>query len=214
MPPPARPSSLLSLLSRLSVRVLLRCRTNVPKEICPQWLSPKQPWSGEAAPYIHAHNFLFSTFYCSLWTAEGREKVLTFEMTHKACRKAEFMFLVFQIISSWVFPEDHQRNRLRWRLAWSGGCRILAFPPRFSTRVLQIPHISTYLHAYHAPHVQLHSRPDRNFDKLFLMTVSFVVRTTNREHSTFERLTLGVAEVSPFRPHFLILFQFASLLAH
>ena len=152
MPPPARPSSLLSLLSRLSVRVLLRCRTNVPKEICPQWLSPKQPWSGEAASsYIHAHNFLFSIFCCSLWRAEGRKKVLTFEMTHKACRKAEFMFLVFQIISSLVFPEDHQRNRLRWRLAWSGGCRILAFPPRFPSRVPQIPHISTYLHAYHAP---------------------------------------------------------------
>ena len=62
MPPPARPSSLLSLLSGLSVRVLLRCRPNVPKEICPQWLSPKQPWSGEAASYIHAHNFLVNIF--------------------------------------------------------------------------------------------------------------------------------------------------------
>ena len=205
MPPPARPSSLLSLLSRLSVRVLLRCRTNVPKEICPQWLSPKQPWSGKAASSIYTLTLSYFLFFTAVFGGQ-RGKVLTFEMTHKACRKAEFMFLVFQIISSLVFPEDHQRNRLRWRLAWSGGCRILAFPPRFPTRVPKIPHISTYLHAYHAPRVQLHSRPDRNFDKLFLMTASLLVHTTNRVHSTFERFTLDFAEVPPFPPHSLILF--------
>ena len=205
MPPPARPSSLLSLLSRLSVRVLLRCRTNVPKEICPQWLSPKQPWSGKAASSIYTLTLSYFLLFTAVFGGQ-RGKVLTFEMTHKACRKAEFMFLVFQIISSLVFPEDHQRNRLRWRLAWSGGCRILAFPPRFPTRVPKIPHISTYLHAYHAPRVQLHSRPDRNFDKLFLMTASLLVHTTNRVHSTFERFTLDFAEVSPFPPHSLILF--------
>ena len=193
MPPPARPSSLLSLLSGLSVRVLLRCRPNVPKEICPQSDCPPNSLDQgkQLLLYTRSHCPIF--FYCSLWRAEGRGKVLTFEMTHKACRKAEFMFLVFQIISSWVFPEDYQRNRLRWRLAWSGGCRILAFPPRFSTRVPQIPHISTYLHACHAPRVQLHSRPDRNFDKLFLMTVSLLVHTTNRVLSTFEHFTFCVA---------------------
>ena len=125
------PSSLLSLLSRMSVLVLLLSRTKRPKgNLC-----PSQPWSERAGPpnlhWIFPSEFqqIFSSFWL-LWER------LNLQWPIKSVVKLNSCILFSRTMSHWVFSGDDLQaalaNRLKWRLA-RGNCQILGFSHRFPT---------------------------------------------------------------------------------